>query len=69
MKIKEGKYMLKSEEFDEKKFIESEIERLYASIETEIRIIKKEIDYRNTLIDLYFNQIIELKKELEAMEK
>lgn len=61
--------MLKSEEFDEKKFIESEIERLYASIETERRIIKKEIDYRNTLIDLYFSQIIELKKELEAMEK
>ena len=61
--------MLKSEEFDEKKFIESEIERLYESIETERRIIKKEIDYRNTLIDLYFNQIIELKKELEEMEK
>lgn len=61
--------MLKSEEFDEKKFIESEIERLYASIETERRIIKKEIDYRNTLIDLYFSQIIELRKELEEMEK
>lgn len=61
--------MLKSEEFDEKKFLEAEIERLYASIETERRIIKKEIDYRNTLIDLYFNQIIELKKELEEMEK
>lgn len=61
--------MLKSEEFDEKKFLEAEIERLYASIEAERRIIKKEIDYRNTLIDLYFNQIIELKKELEKMEK
>lgn len=61
--------MLKSEEFDEKKFLEVEIERLYASIEAERRIIKKEIDYRNTLIDLYFNQIIELKKELEEMEK
>jgi hypothetical protein len=61
--------MLKSEEFDEKKFLEAEIERLYASIEAERRIIKKEIDYRNTLIDLYFNQIIELKKELEEMEK
>jgi|GEM_PF-6035537 hypothetical protein len=57
--------MLKSEEFDEKKFLEEEIERLYASIEAERRIIKKEIDYRNALIDLYFNQIIELKKELE----
>jgi hypothetical protein len=57
--------MLKSEEFDEKKFLEAEIERLYASIEAERRIIKKEIDYRNTLIDLYFNEIIELKKELE----
>ena len=61
--------MLKSEEFDEKKFLETEIERLYASIEAERRIIKKEIDYRNTLIDLYFNQIIELKKELEETEK
>lgn len=61
--------MLKSEEFDEKKFLEAEIERLYASIEAERRIIKKEIDYRNALIDLYFNQIIELKKELEEMEK
>lgn len=61
--------MLKSEEFDEKKFLEAEIERLYASIEAERRIIKKEIDYRNTLIDLYFNQIIELKKELEEIEK
>lgn len=61
--------MLKSEEFDEKKFLESEIERLYASIETERRIIKKEIDYRNTLIDLYFSQIIELRKELEEMDK
>lgn len=57
--------MLKSEEFDEKKFLEAEIERLYDDIERERRIIKKEIDYRNTLIDLYFNQIIELKKELE----
>lgn len=57
--------MLKSEEFDEKKFLEAEIERLYASIEAERRIIKKEIDYRNTLIDLYFNEIIELKRELE----
>ena len=61
--------MLKSEEFDEKKFIESEIERLYQDIERERRIIKKEIDYRNTLIDLYFNQIEELKKELEETEK
>ena len=34
--------MLKSEEFDEKKFLEAEIERLYASIEAERRIIKNE---------------------------